>query len=121
MSKSPWKRDRGEAPSASAPNVAEIRAGWRFVVDAIDSGRGIDAADRPVEDERGDRDERLEREVELAAEAAAAGARDDAHAVGRQAEDQGELVAVHVRRLGGHEDLDPVVDDVAPYPASGSM
>ena len=39
MSKSAWTRTPVSRPSASAPNVAVIRAGWRFVVAAIDSGR----------------------------------------------------------------------------------
>ena len=39
MSKSPWKRTPVSRPSPSAPKVATIRAGWRFVVARIDSGR----------------------------------------------------------------------------------
>ena len=39
MSKSPSKRTPVRRPSASAPNVAAMDAGWRFVVARIDSGR----------------------------------------------------------------------------------
>ena len=111
MSKSAWTRTPVSRPSASAPNVAVIRAGWRLVVDGHRLRPRIDRADRVVEQERGDRDQRLERQVELAAEPAAARARDDPHAVLGQPEDQRQLVAVHVRRLGGGEDLDAAVDD----------
>ena len=71
----------------------------------------VHAADRAAGDHRGDREQRLDRQVELAAEAAAAGARDDPDGVLRQAEDERELVAIHVRRLGRRPDLDPPVDD----------
>ena len=43
VSKSAWTRTPVRRPSASAPNVAAILAGWRFVVDAMDSGRGYTA------------------------------------------------------------------------------
>ncbi len=69
---------------------------------------GVDAADRAVEKPRGHRDHRLEGQVELPAEAAAASGRDHAHPVRREPEDQRDLVAVHVWRLGRRNDLDPV-------------
>ena len=39
VSKSPWRSIAVRRPSASAPSDARIRAGWRLVVDRIDSGR----------------------------------------------------------------------------------
>ena len=73
---------------------------------------GPDGADgSPVVEAPGrDRDQRMDAEVELAAEAAAAGGRDDPHLVRADAEDQRDLVAVHVRRLGADRELDPVAD-----------
>ena len=47
------------------------------------------------------RHQRLQREVELAAEAAAAGGRHDAHRLGPEPHHVRDLVAVHVGRLGG--------------------
>ena len=39
VSKSPWKRKPVSRPSGSAPALARMRAGWRLVLAAIDSGR----------------------------------------------------------------------------------
>ena len=47
----------------------------------------------------GEPEQRLHREVELGAEAAADRGRHDAHLLRRQAEDRGDVVAVHVGRL----------------------
>ena len=69
---------------------------------------------RPAELPRRDRQQRLHREVELAAEAAAAGRRHDAHGLGPQPHDDRDLVAVHVGRLGGDMDLDAVADPLGP-------
>ena len=66
----------------------------------------VDQAHRPAELPGRDRDERLHREVELAAEAAADRRRHDVHLLGRDLQDAGELVAVHVGRLGAGEDAD---------------
>ena len=52
----------------------------------------------------------MDPEVELAAEPAAAGGRDDPHLVRPEAEDQRDLVAIHVRRLRADRELDPVAD-----------
>jgi hypothetical protein len=49
-------------------------------------------------------------EVELAAEPATAGGRNDPNLTGPEAEDQRDLVAVHVRRLRADRELDPVAD-----------
>ena len=58
----------------------------------------------------GDREHRLHGDVELAAEAAAAGGRDDADVFERQAEHAGDLVAIHHRRLRAGVDLHAVAD-----------
>ncbi len=54
------------------------------------------------------RQQRLHRHVELAAEAAAARRRADAHARAVDAQHAGRLLQVHVRRLGAGRDLDAV-------------
>ena len=68
----------------------------------------IDHAHRPAHLPGRDREERLHRDVELAAEAAAAAGGPDAHVLGRNAEHARGLVAVHVGRLGAGDDLDRV-------------
>ena len=68
----------------------------------------VGAAHRPVEQPGSERDQGLQREVELAAEAAAAAGRDDADAVLGEAHDQRDLVAIHVGRLGAGRDLEPL-------------
>ena len=68
----------------------------------------VDAADRSIEHPGRDRDQRLDRHVELAAEPAAARRRHDADALWGDAQDQRDLVAVHVGRLGRDDDCDPV-------------
>jgi hypothetical protein len=93
VSKSPWKSTASSFPSASAA----IRA-------------RIDAAHGTVEQPRSGRDQRLEREVELAAETAADCRGDDPHLLLRKAEHQRQLVAIHVGRLRAGEDLDTVAD-----------
>ena len=74
----------------------------------------VDAAHRVIQVPRGDGQHGLDRDVELAAEAAAAGRRNNAHAFGGQAEHAGDLVAVHHRRLGAGGDLDAVADPLHP-------
>ena len=70
----------------------------------------VDAAHRPVQQPGGDRHQRLQRQVQLAAEAAADGRRDHPHLLLRQAEDQRQLIAVHVGRLRARHHLDAVAD-----------
>ena len=55
-------------------------------------------------------DQRLHREIELTAETAAAGRRDDANARGIHAQDERDLVAIHVRGLCAGENLDALAD-----------
>ena len=74
----------------------------------------VDAGDRRAGEPGGERRERLDRDVELAAEAAAAGARHDAHLRGREAQHLGGRVAVHDRSLGRDEELDPLADPPRP-------
>src|SRR5215475_1803975 len=57
---------------------------------------------------RGERDQRLHREIELAAETATAGRWNDADARGIESHDEGDLVPVHVGSLGRNEDLDAI-------------
>ena len=71
-------------------------------------------ADRPVEVPRRHRQQHLERAVDLAAEPASAGAGQHADRVDGKAEHVGDLVAVHVRRLGGGRQLQPVADTPRP-------
>ena len=100
----PRSRARSRRPSASQPSAARMRAGWRLVVAAIDSGRvKVMRTGRPVS-ERREAEQRLHREVELGAEAAADRRGDDAHPLRRQAEHGGGVVAVHVGRLGAGAD-----------------
>ena len=75
----------------------------------------VDAGDRRAGEPGGKRRERLDRDVELAAEAAAAGARHDPHLRWREAQHLGGRVAVHHRRLGRDEELHPLAQ--APRPA----
>ena len=74
----------------------------------------VDQGDRPAELPRRHRHQRLDREVELAAEAAAAGRRHDAHRLGPQPHDDRHLVAVHVGRLGRDMDLDAIAHALGP-------
>ena len=73
-------------------------------------GAAVDDAHRLAGDARGDREQRLDRDVELAAEPAAAGGRPDAHLVRLDAEHARGLVAVHVGRLRAGGDLHPPAD-----------
>ena len=66
----------------------------------------VDQAHRAAELPGGDRDQRLHREVELAAEAAADRRRHDVHLLGRDLQHARDLVAVHVGRLRAGEDAD---------------
>ncbi len=70
----------------------------------------VGAAHRAAEQPRRDGDERLHRDVQLAAEAAAAGGRQHAHLLRPQAQDRRHLVAVHVGRLGTGRDHDALAD-----------
>ena len=74
----------------------------------------VDAGDRRVREPGGERRERLDRDIELAAEAAAAGARHDPHLRWREAQYLGRHVAVRHRRLGRDEELHPVVHTPRP-------
>ena len=74
----------------------------------------VDAAHGAAEVPGGDRQHRLQRNVELAAEAAAAGGGHDADILARQAQDARGLVAVHGRGLGAGVDLDAVADPLRP-------
>jgi len=78
-------------------------------------GAGVDAGHRPPEPPCRQRHQRLHGEVELAAEAAAAGRGHDAHLLGPQPQHQRHLVAVHERRLGGDVDLHAIAG--APRPS----
>ena len=111
MSKSAWTRTPVSRPSASAPNVAVIRAGWRFgrrghrLRPRIDApGPGARAASAAIA-------------ISGCSDRSSLPPNPPPQALGMtrtrsvgQAEDQGQLVAVHVRRLGGGEDLDAPVD-----------
>ena len=57
-----------------------------------------------------ERDERLDGKIELRSEAAADRGRDDAHSRRRDAENFGDIVAIHIGRLGAGLDLDAVAD-----------
>jgi hypothetical protein len=70
----------------------------------------VGAAHRPPQLPGRKRDQGLERDIELAPETAAAGRGDDANLFRLQAHHVGDLVAVHIRRLGAGEDLDPIAD-----------
>ena len=65
---------------------------------------------RPAELPRRDRQQRLHRDVELAAERATDRGGHDLHPLGLDPEDARGLVAVHVRRLGAGEDPDAVAN-----------
>ena len=108
MSKSPWRSSAVRRPSAVGTQrcrdpgrMALGRRSHRFR-----AGEG--ASDRPIEEPGRDRHERLEGQVQLPAEPAAARTRDDLDLLGFEAHDQGDLVAIHVRRLGGRVDRDPI-------------
>ena len=83
--------------------------GGRHRLDAAEDG-----ADRAVEVPGDDRQQHLERAVDLAAEAAAAGAGEHVDGIGGEAQHVGDLVPVHVRGLGGGRDLQPVADAACP-------
>ena len=78
-------------------------------------GARVDAGNRLAGEPGAERDERLHRHVELAAETAAASARDNAHLLRPQFHHDRGFVAVHVGRLRGDVDLDALAD--APRPA----
>ena len=71
-------------------------------------GARVDDAHRAPRHPRRHRQQRLHRHVELAAEAAAAGGRADAHARGVDAQHARGLLQVHVGRLRAGRDLDAV-------------
>ncbi len=96
-------------PSAAAPMRQTMSDGWRLVVACIELGARVDAAYGAAGRHRSERQEGLDREVQLRAEAAAACGRDDAHVLRRQGEDLGEAVAVHDRRLRRGVHLDAPV------------
>ena len=73
-------------------------------------GPGVNATHRPVQQPGGDREDGLHRDVELAAEATTAGARQHADALGREAHNLGHLVPVHIGRLGAGLDLDALAE-----------
>ena len=66
------------------------------------------AANRLVQDPRGQSDHRVHPKVQLAAEPTAAGGRDHPNGVLRQPHNIGDLVPVHIRRLGGDSYLKSV-------------
>ncbi len=70
----------------------------------------IDHAHRAIEQPGGERDEGLNREIELRAEPAADRGRDDAHLLGRDAQDLRDVVAIHIGRLRAGLDFDAVAD-----------
>ena len=74
----------------------------------------VDAGDRRAGEPGGERCERLDRDVELATEAAAAGARHDPHLRRREAKDLGCHVPVHDRRLRRDPELDTVAHATCP-------
>ena len=74
----------------------------------------VDAGDRRAGEPGGERRERLDRDVELATEAAAAGARHDPHLRRREAKDLGCHVPVHDRRLRRDPELDAVAHATCP-------
>ena len=69
-------------------------------------GARIGHPHRPVQAPRRNGDERLDRQIELGAEAAADGGREDPHVLRRDAEDFRDVVAVHIGRLGAGLDFD---------------
>ncbi len=70
----------------------------------------IDAAHGTIEQPGRRGDERLGREIELAAEPAAHRRGNDADLVSRETEHAGQLVAVHIGRLRAGENLDAISD-----------
>jgi len=74
----------------------------------------VDAGDRLTREPGGEGRERLDRDVELAAEAAAAGARHNSHLLRRKAQDLGRHVPVHDRRLSRDEKLDAIAHPAGP-------
>ena len=73
-------------------------------------GARIDHSDRPIEPPRGERNERLDRQVQLRAESAADRGRDDAHLRRRDAENFRDVVAIHIGRLRAGLDFDAIAD-----------
>ena len=98
----------GAAIAAGRPGRVAL-GGGRHRLDPVE-----DRADRAVEVPRRDRQQHLERTVDLAAEAAAAGAGQHVDRVDGQAEHVGDLVPVHMRRLGGGRDLQPAAGAARP-------
>src|SRR3984957_13723040 len=70
----------------------------------------INHADGPIEQPRGDRDEGLNRQIELRAKPAADRRRYDPHLLGCDSEDLRNVVAIHIGRLGTGLNLDAVAD-----------
>ena len=70
----------------------------------------INHADRPIELPSSDRDEGLDRQIELRAEAAADRRRNDANLPGRDAENRRNAVAIHIGGLRTGLDLDTIAD-----------
>ena len=70
----------------------------------------IDDAHRTVQPPRGERNEGLHRQVELGAETAADRSRQYSHLLGRNPENLGDAVAIHIGRLGAGLDLDAIAD-----------
>ncbi len=101
--------DGGQAPVRVAGEARRDLGGMALGRGRHGFGPRVGCAHRAVEEPGRRRDERLEREVELAAEAATRGRRHDAHLPRCQAQHEGELVAVHVWRLGAGDDLDAVL------------
>ena len=108
---------RGEGPEAAFRIAAEARPDARRM--ALGRARHalgalVDQGDRPLDQGRGEREQRLHREIELAAEAAAAGRGQDAHPLRRDAQHARGLVAVEIGRLRRDVDLDPLADAARP-------
>ena len=110
MLKSPLKVGRDEPPFPVAgearphPGRVALRGrGHRL-------GPRVNRSDRPAELPRRDREQRLYRDVELAAEPAADRRGDDVHPPGLDPENARGLVAIHVRGLGAREDPDALAD-----------
>ena len=110
MSKSPWKRERGQVAGAVGGGGGGDAGGVALGGRGHGFGAGVDHADRAVQQPGGDGGQRLHGQVELAAEAAADGGGDDADIGHGDAEDRADLVAVHVGGLGAGDDLDAVAD-----------
>ena len=83
-----------------------MAAGWRLVVEAMESLARIGKAHRLARHPCRQRDEGLQRNIQLGAKAAAGGGRHDAHLAGFEAHDLGHAVAIHVGGLGAGINLD---------------